>query len=80
MVFWPNTKINELLAKAASVSAAYSTDFISGKANRTIRQIFVCFDGFSRILCRQANKSFLTFSKQVAKTGFRESKHWRQDQ
>ena len=47
MVFWPNTKINELLVKAASVNAAYSTNFIFGKANKAIRQIFVCFVEFS---------------------------------
>ena len=46
MVFWPNTKINELLTKAASVSAAYSIDFISAKANEAKEQIFACFVGF----------------------------------
>ena len=47
MVFWPNTKINELIAKAASAGSAYSTDFISGKANNVTRQIIVCFIGVS---------------------------------
>ena len=47
MVFWPNTKVNELLAKAASISAAYPTDLISGKANKAISQIIICFIEFS---------------------------------
>ena len=46
MVFWPNTKINELLTKAASISTAYSIDFIFGKTNKAKGQIFVCFVGF----------------------------------
>ena len=44
MVFWPNTKINGLQAKTASLSAAEQTNFISSKAPR---RIFVWFKGFS---------------------------------
>jgi len=56
MIFWPNTKINEPLTKTASLNAAYSPDFIAGKR---IRRIFVHFAGFSWILCRQPDESFL---------------------
>ena len=72
MVFWPNTKINELIAKAASVSAAYSTDFISGKANKATMQqgkLLSVLSGFREFYVDKPMKVSYRFKNRLLKPG-----------
>ena len=69
MIFWPNTKINELLTKAASVSAAYSTDVISGKATRQRGKLLSVLSRFREFYVDKPKKVSYRFKNRLPKPG-----------